>query len=47
VFVDVSPDDSLLLLDDTDPTQRFNIGVPVGERLYVIYSNALDGSGSA
>jgi outer membrane protein assembly complex protein YaeT len=44
VFVDVSPDDSLVALDQADPTQRFNIGVPVGDRLYVIYSNALDRS---
>ena len=45
VLIDVSRDESLIV-QDTDPTQRFNIGIPIGERLYVIYSQALDRSGT-
>ncbi len=44
VLIDVSRDESLIV-QDTDPTQRFNVGIPLGERLYVIYSQALDRSG--
>ena len=43
VYIDVSRDESLLV-DDTDPTQRLNIGVPIGPKLYVVYSQALDGA---
>jgi outer membrane protein assembly factor BamA/autotransporter translocation and assembly factor TamB len=41
VFVDVSRDESLIV-EDTDPTQRFNVGIPLGPRLYVVYSQPLD-----
>jgi len=44
VLIDVSRDESLIV-QDTDPTQRFNIGIPLGERIYLIYSQALDRSG--
>ncbi len=44
IFIDVSRDESLIV-QDTDPTQRFNIGIPIGERLYVIHSQALDRNG--
>ena len=44
VLIDVSRDESLIV-QDTDPTQRFNIGIPIGERIYLIYSQALDRSG--
>ncbi len=44
IFIDVSRDESLIV-QDTDPTQRFNVGIPIGERLYVIHSQALDRSG--
>ncbi|MGD8896223.1 MAG: translocation/assembly module TamB domain-containing protein [Acidobacteriota bacterium] len=44
VLIDVSRDESLIV-QDTDPTQRFNIGIPIAERLYVIHSQALDRSG--
>jgi outer membrane protein insertion porin family len=43
VFIDVSRDESLIV-EDTDPAQRFNIGIPLSRRLYVIYSRALDGN---
>ena len=41
VFIDVSRDEDLIV-QDTNPSQRLNIGVPVGRNLFVIYSNALD-----
>ena len=44
VLIDVSRDESLIV-KDTDPTQRFNIGIPIGEHLYVIHSQTLDRSG--
>ena len=40
IFVDVSPDRHVVL-DDTDPTQRFNVGYSIGDNLYVVYSTAL------
>ena len=43
LLIDVSPDRSLLT-DDTDPTQRFNIGTRLAQNLTVIYSAALDGT---
>lgn len=43
LLIDVSPDRSLLT-DDTDPTQRFNVGTRVAQNLLVIYSAALDGT---
>jgi outer membrane protein assembly complex protein YaeT len=43
VLIDVSPDRSLLA-DDTDPTQRFNVGHRLTDNLLVIYSTALDGT---
>lgn len=43
LMIDVSPDRSLLS-DDTDPTQRLNVGHRVGDNLFVIYSTALDGT---
>ncbi len=43
LMIDVSPDRSLLA-DDTDPTQRLNVGHRVGDNLFVIYSTALDGT---
>jgi outer membrane protein assembly factor BamA len=44
LLIDVSRDESLIV-QDTDPTQRFNVGIPIGEKLYVIYSQALDRTG--
>jgi outer membrane protein assembly factor BamA len=41
VMVDVSRDESLIV-EDANPTQRLNIGIPLTSRLYVIYSDALD-----
>jgi outer membrane protein insertion porin family len=41
VFIDVSRDEDLIV-QDTNPSQRFNIGVPIGTRFFVIYSQALD-----
>jgi outer membrane protein assembly complex protein YaeT len=41
LMIDVSRDESLIV-EDTDPSQRLNIGVPINERLYVIYSRSLD-----
>ena len=41
VLIDVSRDESLIV-EDTNPSQRFNIGVAVTRKLYVIYSQALD-----
>jgi outer membrane protein insertion porin family len=43
VLIDVSPDRSLLA-DDTDPTQRFNVGHRLTDNLLVMYSTALDGT---
>jgi outer membrane protein assembly complex protein YaeT len=43
ILIDVSPDRSLLT-DNTDPTQRFNIGHRLAQNLTVIYSAALDGT---
>ncbi len=43
LMIDVSPDRSLLA-DDTDPTQRLNVGHRIGDNLFVIYSTALDGT---
>jgi outer membrane protein assembly complex protein YaeT len=43
LLIDVSPDRSLLS-DDTDPTQRLNIGTRITQNLTVIYSAALDGT---
>ena len=43
LLIDVSPDRSLLA-DDTDPTQRFNVGTRLGDNLFVMYSTALDGT---
>jgi outer membrane protein insertion porin family len=43
LLIDVSPDRSLLA-DDTDPTQRFNVGHRLTENLTVMYSTALDGT---
>lgn len=43
LLIDVSPDRSLLN-EDTDPTQRFNIGHRVTPNLAVVYSAALDGT---
>jgi outer membrane protein assembly complex protein YaeT len=43
LLIDVSPDRSLLT-DDTDPTQRLNIGTRVTQNLTVVYSAALDGT---
>jgi outer membrane protein assembly complex protein YaeT len=42
-LIDVSPDRSLLT-DDTDPTQRFNLGTRITQNTTVIYSAALDGT---
>ncbi len=44
LLIDVSPDRSLLA-DDTDPTQRFNLGTRLTQNLTVLYSAALDGTG--
>jgi outer membrane protein assembly complex protein YaeT len=41
LLIDVSRDESLIV-EDTNPSQRFNIGVPVARNLYVVYSQALD-----
>ncbi len=41
VMIDVSRDESLIV-EDTNPSQRLNIGVPLNSRLYVIYSRSLD-----
>jgi outer membrane protein insertion porin family len=43
LLIDVSPDRSLLA-DDTDPTQRFNVGTRLSDNLFVMYSTALDGT---
>jgi outer membrane protein assembly factor BamA len=43
LLIDVSPDRSLLA-DDTDPTQRFNVGHRLSDDLLVMYSTALDGT---
>jgi outer membrane protein assembly complex protein YaeT len=43
LIIDVSPDRSLLA-DDTDPTQRFNVGHRLTQNLTVMYSAALDGT---
>ena len=43
LLIDVSPDRSLLS-DDTDPTQRLNIGTRITQNLTVVYSAALDGT---
>jgi outer membrane protein assembly factor BamA/autotransporter translocation and assembly factor TamB len=43
LLIDVSPDQSLLN-DDTDPTQRFNVGHRIGNNLVMMYSTALDGT---
>jgi outer membrane protein insertion porin family len=43
VLIDLSRDEDVIV-GDTDPSQRFNVGVPVGQRLLVIYSQALDRS---
>jgi hypothetical protein len=43
ILIDVSPDRSLLA-DDTDPTQRFNVGTRLAEDVFVVYSAALDGT---
>ncbi len=43
ILIDVAPDRSLLT-NDTDPTQRFNIGTRVNQNLSVFYSTALDGT---
>jgi outer membrane protein assembly complex protein YaeT len=43
LLIDVSPDRSLLT-DDTDPTQRFNLGTRINQNLTVVYSAALDGT---
>jgi hypothetical protein len=43
ILIDVSPDRSLLA-DDTDPTQRFNVGHRLSDDLLVMYSTALDGT---
>ncbi len=43
LMIDVSPDRSLLA-DDTDPTQRFNVGHRLADNLFVMYSTALDGT---
>jgi outer membrane protein assembly factor BamA len=41
VLFDVSRDESLIP-ENTDSSPRMNIGIPLGDRLYVIYSNGLD-----
>ncbi len=41
VFIDVGSEEDLVVRD-SNPSQRLNIGVPVGRQLYVIYSQALD-----
>ena len=41
VFIDIARDEDLIV-QDTNPSQRLNIGVPVARRVYVIYSQALD-----
>ncbi|HSD26535.1 MAG TPA: translocation/assembly module TamB domain-containing protein [Vicinamibacteria bacterium] len=43
LLIDVSPDRSLLA-DDTEATQRFNVGHRLTENLTVMYSTALDGT---
>jgi outer membrane protein insertion porin family len=43
LLIDVSPDRSLLT-DDTDPTQRFNVGTRITQNVTVVYSAALDGT---
>ena len=43
LLIDVSPDRSLLT-DDTDPTQRLNVGTRITQNLSVLYSAALDGT---
>ena len=42
-LIDVSSDRSLLL-DEADPTQRFNVGTRLGQTLSVVYSTRLDGT---
>jgi outer membrane protein assembly factor BamA/autotransporter translocation and assembly factor TamB len=43
LLIDVSPDRSLLT-DDSDPTQRFNLGTRLRQGLTVVYSTRLDGT---
>jgi len=43
ILIDVAPDRSLLM-EDTDPTQRFHIGTRVTQNVSVLYSTALDGT---
>lgn len=42
-LIDVSSEQSLLL-DQSDPTQRFNVGTRLGQNLSVLYSTRLDGT---
>ena len=43
LLIDVSSDESMLL-DESDPTQRFNVGTRVGRTSPCIYSTRLDGT---